>query len=50
MEEFIKREGNKDGQFTIPEDQREKLANVATGCDKRAKSRCILSFFLDQLN
>lgn len=38
MEEFLKREGSDDGQFTIPEGDRTKLLNSATGCDKKKKS------------
>mmetsp|Transcript_5995 Transcript_5995/g.7636 ORF Transcript_5995/g.7636 Transcript_5995/m.7636 type:complete len:605 (+) Transcript_5995:30-1844(+) len=38
MEEFLKREGGDDGQFPIPEDDREQLFKSSVGCDKKAKS------------
>ena len=41
MEEFLEREGNDDGQFPIPEQNRTQLLHAATGCDKRAKSMYI---------
>ncbi len=43
MEEFLTKEGNDDGQFPIPEQNRTKIMNASVGCDKRAKSMCIES-------
>jgi len=38
MEEFFNREGNEEGQFTIPEENRTQIMKASTGCDKRRKS------------
>ena len=45
MEEFLENEGYEDGQFPIPEENRTKLLNVSTGCDKRSKSMFTLLIF-----
>jgi hypothetical protein len=41
MEEFFEREGNDDGQFPIPAENRTKFMDTSIGCDKRAKSMLI---------
>lgn len=38
MEEFIKREGGKDGRLPIPEDKRAAVEGAADHCDKRTRS------------
>ncbi len=49
MEEFIKREGGEDGQFTIDDDMRDDVMATAKECDRRKKStllRLLLYFLL----
>ena len=38
MEQFLQVEGGDDGQFPIPEEDRENVLRSAPECDKRAKS------------
>jgi len=43
MEEFLKREGGKDGRLPIPESNKDVVLNAASHCEKREKSK-LLSF------
>lgn len=49
MEEFFEREGNEDGQFPLPKENREKYLETSTGCDKRAKSEIACNPIFDFL-
>ncbi len=45
MEEFFETEGQEDGQFPLPAENRTQFLKTSTGCDKRAKSMFILFIF-----
>ena len=49
MEEFLKLEGGDDGQFPIPEEDREDVLRTALECDKRAKSDIACDHILNYL-
>jgi hypothetical protein len=49
MEEFLKLEGGHDGQFPIPEEDREDVLRTALECDKRAKSDIACDHILNYL-
>ena len=40
MEEFLDREGGKDGIAPIPEEQRERIESVKKNCVRRRKGEC----------
>lgn len=39
MEEFLEREGGKDGRLPIPEANKDVVLNAASHCEKREKSK-----------
>ena len=39
MEEFLEREGGKDGRLPIPEATKDVVLNAASHCEKREKSK-----------
>jgi hypothetical protein len=42
MEEFLEREGGKDGRLPIPEATKEIVLNAASHCEKKEKSKAPL--------
>lgn len=39
MEEFVKREGSREGRLPVPEDKRQAVEGAAEHCDRKSKGK-----------